>query len=144
VDTLLTTENLTLDHFRYKPTESGKFQFHILAEDESGNVSQSKQNITRSTSAIVTGNQKPELQLETNYDKGYVELSWSKIPNASTYLIYRKQADDTFRLYSTIEGDQSSFIDKKCTVGIHYTYRVVGKLKNGQNSAFSNVAEIKY
>lgn len=144
VDTLLTTDNLQLDTYRYKPTEAGKFQFHILAEDESGNVSQSKQKITRTTSAIVASSQKPKLEIQPNYDKGTVELSWSRVKDASNYLIYRKQEEDIFRLYTTVKGNLNNYIDKKCTVGINYSYRIVAKMGTGQLTEFSKALDIKF
>lgn len=143
-DTLLTTTNLTMNTFRYTPQASGKFQFHILAEDINGNISQSKQKITRSTSAIVAGKQKPELHIEANYEKGYIELKWSTIKNASKYLIYRKQESDSFRLYATVNEGQNNYTDKKCTVGINYAYRIVGRMANGQLTEFSKMAEINF
>lgn len=89
---------------------------------------------------VVTVQSSPQLKSVKNTKNG-VKISWKKIGNAEKYLIYRKRGSGTYKRIATVSSKKTTYLDKKTSQGIPYTYGVK-VVKSKKTSGLSNAKTI--
>lgn len=118
-----------------------KYTYKVFAVNDSNRAADS--NFSSGFSA--TNNKKlqtPSLKATVNRN-GSFKLSWGKVTGATSYQLYIKQADGTYKLMKTTTG--TSFTTAVAAKGKTYSYKmraITSKNKNA-NSNYSNVVSAK-
>ena len=75
----------------------------------------------------------PKLSSVKNTASG-VKVSWKKVSGAKSYLVYRKNGKNSWKLLKEVNGSTSSYTDKSAKSGIKYSYAVRAVNKPGTSS----------
>ncbi len=83
---------------------------------------------------------------KADHEEKTIELAWDypNIEEVERFLIFRAPEEEAIRLYRSVNDGSNTFTDKGLTKGKKYSYRVQALLKNGMQSAISEVLIIKY
>ncbi len=90
---------------------------------------------TVETGSDITYISSPTLTSIANTLKG-IEIKWKAHPNATHYVIYRRDRSTQASLAEYVEVAGTSFVDTQVTAGVTYTYSVKACTNNG-DSAYS-------
>jgi uncharacterized protein len=116
-----------------------KYEYTLIAIDESGLVSQTAQVITALKLAAPPA--KPELKVIPRKTESYIELQWKPIPGGR-FQIYRAEDFNKLGLYTAIGSNTSGFSDKNVKPGHTYKYQL--KYVGNDGVAMGNSVEVKY
>lgn len=95
---------------------------------------------TGSQSSSASRLEKPRLLIKLSAANA-VRLSWSKVPRASSYTVYRSTSlNGTYRKIATVK--KTAYIDKKLKSGKTYYYKLKAH-RDSQNQSVSNVVSRK-
>lgn len=77
---------------------------------------------------------KPTKVSKVTFYKDYLKFSWDESSVADCYQIYRKEGSGSWKLvYTTDDGEETTYTDKKVKAGTKYTYSV-RVVKDGERS----------
>ena len=77
---------------------------------------------------------KVSLQSVESVDDQFIQIKWSKVPNADGYQIYRSTSKDgAFKKIATVKPSQRTYNDKNIKVGKRYYYKIRAYVKSNGN-----------
>ena len=119
------------------------YQYALIAEDESGNTSESKAIHIKYEIGYRPA---PEfVKVEVLRDSQMIKLEWEKsAEDIYAIKIYRAKADGKFRLYKTIREDVNVLEDKDLNINNEYHYKIQIKYNSGIQSKLSEVKSVMY
>ncbi|MBQ7116325.1 MAG: InlB B-repeat-containing protein [Clostridia bacterium] len=127
-----TTENA---YYTDKTAESGTKYYYAIRGKRDDSVSSQSASLSKYYLAD------PTLNVPTTTSEG-IGLSWSEVEGAEGYKVYRKTADGSYKLLSTVKGVSNlSYTDSSAYKGTKYTYKVKA-YKSKTYSAYSNTKTI--
>lgn len=81
--------------------------------------------------------EKPKIKYTQSRSDGTIKVKWAKVSNATSYEVYRKEKDSVAAILIGTTTE-TSFIDKKVTVGTKYYYQVKAIYSNGAEGKISD------
>lgn len=122
----------TSTSFRDSVVYSGtKYQYKVRCVDSTGKKYQSA---NPTVTAKVTYMKAPKFSAATPKENG-VLVSWSRVSNASSYIIYRKLGSGSWVKKGTVAGTERTFLDTTAKGGSTYTYTLRSVAADGAQSA---------
>ncbi|UKN01167.1 hypothetical protein K6119_15665 [Paracrocinitomix mangrovi] len=118
-----------------------KYDYFMVAEDKSGNYSQSKLLPVAYEVGYRPG---PKIiEAKANLDQNQIFISWEQ-PSLPIYSIqiYRKKNDGKYRLHQTIRENVNEFSDSSLTINNEYHYKIKIMYKGGISSKMSEEVSI--
>ncbi|MCG8390607.1 MAG: hypothetical protein MJA30_33990 [Cytophagales bacterium] len=74
-----------------------------------------------------------------------ITLSWEyDTVNTSRFLIYRSSGGGPMRLYKTLGGEETQFVDRQLVINSEYTYKIRAVLKDGSQAAINKGRTVIY
>jgi fibronectin type 3 domain-containing protein len=120
-------------------------QYKIMAVDKSGNLSQPSLSIAIKGLRDNRAEGLKKIGKQVDREKGKLQLTWQLPEKAIKYIkIYRKSGGDNYALFTTLEGDQTSFLDHRLKLGRTYAYRVKLNYMDGTVSGFSDEIKVEF
>lgn len=86
-------------------------------------------SMSKSEKVRITLNKPKNLKVK-QVSNSRVEITWSKVSNASGYVVYCKKQGGTYYKLATCKASKNSFTQKYVTVGKKYSYKVVATYDN--------------
>ena len=88
-----------------------------------------------SKATAVTFLRAPSLSALTDQETG-IQVKWSKVANADSYIIYRKTGNGSWVKKATVSGTKNTYLDKTASVAGVYTYTVRAVNADGVKSGY--------
>lgn len=136
---LIFTGDFSADTFTDEPAESGDYEYSLTARDRQGRTAVSPQKLTVSVQVDGKLKKLSNLAAYTDYDDNYIELSWSKRPQAVLYRIYKAGAGLPLQLWKEADASVNRVADELVSTGNEYSYSVVYVSKEGRTSPAANI-----
>jgi len=118
------------------------YRYILKVYDSAGNMSQ-----TESKAVFFENGVRPavtDFKALLDRQAKSIQLQWSKEPEVSQYLIYRRKNDDVFRIYRTFESGVISFEDRDVKVSNVYGYKIQVVYSTGVRSILSKELKIAF
>ena len=138
-------DSLSIKSYTDTSTKSNvTYQYAMMAEDEAGLQSElskvfSVRQLNKDKKLSVTN-----LKAIVSKENRIIKLSWDYPSYATGFRIYRSEDDGPLKTYKYISGREREFYDKNIKPNTSYTYLMIGELKGGHSSGYSNKIEVKY
>lgn len=120
-----------------------KYMYQLIAVDGDDNFSLSNSIAVD----YETGFRNPitEIKAQEDRTKHLITLQWKKYSNETeSYVIYRASKTQPYTIINTLEGTETSFVDKNLNIGNVYYYKIKANLKNGAETIISKPIEVEY
>ncbi len=145
--TIFTTsgDSLSIGTYTDTTTKSGQtYSYVVMAEDEAG--LKSVQSKVFKIRQFHKEKKKPITNLGgvVNADNKLIKLTWEYASNAKGFTIYRAKGNEPLATYKHVAGKAREFYDKNIKPNTTYTYLMIGELKGGYSSGYSERIEVKY
>ncbi len=86
-----------------------------------------------------------DLTAKVDLEKRKIYLNWSVYDkDVEKYVLYRASESEPYIIVGTIEGRETTFIDKELSIGNVYSYKIKAVLKNGAESIFNKPIKVIY
>jgi len=120
-----------------------KYVYQLKAVDGDNNAS-----ISNSISIeYETGFRKPITEIKAIEDRTLhlITLKWKfNEKETESYVIYRASKTQPYTVINTLEGEQTTYVDKNLNIGNVYYYKIKATLKNGAETILSKPIEVEY
>lgn len=117
-------------------TPGTTYNYKVAAQN--GGLESANSNLASATT-LVSAPTAPENVIATAQNSSQIQISWSQVPGASDYKVYRKSNEPAFLLISTTQA--TGINDSNVTPNTHYSYYVVAS-NSGGDSPGSTIVEV--
>ena len=116
-----------------------------MAVDESGLKSSESNKVSGRKIALGFSPPIKNIKVKADRRNQNIILSWDyEYSSIEHFIIYRSEKEESLQIYKTINSSARSFIDKRVKIDTKYKYALIVQFKDGVQSKFSQLVEVKY
>jgi hypothetical protein len=138
-DKVVYSGNYTINEYTDELPETGVYTYRVMAVAANKKVSYSPQEITLNIQVEENQDAVSGFRYYKDEKNNYIELSWSKHPQAKLYRLYKSEDDGNITLLKELDATQNRFVDEQVSPSVKYTYYIMFQSKADKNSNSKNI-----